>query len=42
MEAQFKNLKDVNLQYASKGSHFIMYDDTEWYLSQLSNFISEK
>lgn len=42
MEEQFKNLKDVNLQYASKGSHFIMYDDTEWYLSQLSNFISEK
>lgn len=42
MEAQFKNLKNVNLQYANKGSHFIMFDDTEWYVSQLNNFISKK
>ncbi|CAA9200969.1 alpha/beta fold hydrolase [Flavobacterium collinsii] len=42
MEEQFKNLKNVNLQYAGKGSHFIMYDDTEWYLSQLNNFIPKK
>jgi pimeloyl-ACP methyl ester carboxylesterase len=41
MEAQYKNLKNVNLQYAEKGSHFIMYDDTEWYDNQLKTFISK-
>ena len=39
IEAQYKNLKTANLQYANKGLHFIMYDDKEWYLSQLNNFI---
>lgn len=42
MQAQYKNLKNVNLQYANKGSHFIMYDDTEWYVSQLNNFIKRR
>jgi pimeloyl-ACP methyl ester carboxylesterase len=36
---QFKNLKTANLQYATKGLHFIMYDDKEWYNEQLNNFI---
>lgn len=39
IEAQYKNLKTASFQYSSKGLHFIMYDDKEWYLSQLSNFI---
>lgn len=30
------------MQYASKGLHFIMYDDKEWYLNQLNNFLSAK
>jgi len=38
---QFKNLKTANLQYASKGLHFIMYDDKEWYDSQLNSFINQ-
>ena len=42
IEAQYKNLKTANLQYANKGLHFIMYDDTEWYLQQLNNFIKSK
>jgi len=39
IEDQYKNLKTANFQYASKGMHFIMYDDKDWYLGQLSNFL---
>ncbi|KUJ60497.1 alpha/beta hydrolase [Flavobacteriaceae bacterium CRH] len=39
IEEQYKNLKTANFQYAAKGLHFIMYDDKDWYLAQLSNFI---
>ena len=39
IEAQYKNLKTVSFQYATKGLHFIMYDDAAWYLAQLTNFI---
>ncbi|MCL8535612.1 alpha/beta hydrolase [Chryseobacterium gallinarum] len=40
IEGQYKNLKNANFQYASKGLHFIMYDDKEWYFNQLNNFLS--
>ncbi|HSD07235.1 alpha/beta hydrolase [Flavobacterium sp.] len=39
IENQYKNLKTANFQYANKGLHFIMYDDKEWYQTQLNNFI---
>lgn len=39
IEGQYKNLKTANFQYADKGLHFIMYDDKEWYLAQLNNFL---
>lgn len=39
IEEQYKKLKTTNFQYANKGLHFIMYDDTAWYLEQLNNFI---
>lgn len=39
IEEQYKNLKNADLQYANKGLHFIMYDDKEWYFSQLNKFI---
>ena len=42
IEAQYKNLKTASFQYSNKGSHFIMYDDKEWYLAQLNNFIQSK
>lgn len=42
IESQYRNLKNANMQYASKGLHFIMYDDKDWYLSQLTNFLSSK
>ncbi len=39
---QYKGLKKVNLQYANKGLHFIMYDDKEWYFNQLNHFLLGK
>lgn len=42
IEDQYKNLKTANLHYATKGLHFIMYDDKEWYFSQLDNFLTTK
>ena len=39
IEGQYKNLKTANFQYAGKGMHFIMYDDKDWYLGQLNNFL---
>ncbi|HCM34737.1 alpha/beta hydrolase [Chryseobacterium sp.] len=42
IENQYKNLKNANLQYSTKGLHFIMYDDKEWYFNQLNNFLSAK
>lgn len=39
IEEQYKNLKNANLQYATKGLHFIMYDDQEWYMNQLNTFL---
>ena len=37
---QFKNCKTADLQFATKGLHFIMYDDKEWYDKQLFNYLS--
>lgn len=40
IEEQYKKLKNANIQYADKGLHFIMYDDKDWYLEQLSKFVA--
>jgi pimeloyl-ACP methyl ester carboxylesterase len=37
---QYKNLQNADLQYSTKGLHFIMYDDKEWYLNQLNHFLN--
>ena len=36
---QYKNLKTAQLEYATKGLHFVMYDDTQWYMEQINNFL---
>lgn len=36
---QYKNLKTAQIHYASKGLHFIMFDDKAWYMNELSTFI---
>ena len=42
IETQYKNLKNADLQYSTKGLHFIMYDDKDWYFNQLNKFLSAK
>lgn len=42
VEEQYKNLKNADLQYADKGLHFVMYDNKEWYFTQLNDFIFQK
>lgn len=39
IDEQYKNLKTADFKYANKGLHFIMYDDTVWYLEQLNHFL---
>jgi pimeloyl-ACP methyl ester carboxylesterase len=39
IDEQYKNLKTADFKYANKGLHFIMYDDTAWYLEQLNHFL---
>ncbi|NIG53089.1 alpha/beta fold hydrolase [Chitinophaga sp. Cy-1792] len=39
IESQYTNLKTATLKYATKGLHFIMYDDQEWYLNQITEFL---
>lgn len=41
IKEQYKNLLTVQLRYADKGLHFMMYDDKEWFLNQVSEFINE-
>lgn len=36
---QYKNLPHAQIEYAQKGLHFIMFDDTNWYLKQLQAFL---
>lgn len=40
IEEQYKNLHTADLQYSTKGLHFIMYDDKDWYYNQLQKFLN--
>jgi len=37
---QYGNLKTAKLEYANEGLHFIMYDDTNWYLKEINSFLN--
>lgn len=39
IQDQYKALKNADIRYSNKGLHFIMYDDTEWYLEQIKDFL---
>ncbi|MFT3679660.1 MAG: alpha/beta hydrolase [Ferruginibacter sp.] len=39
---QYKNLKTATILYATKGLHFIMFDDKTWYEEQLNNFVNKQ
>ncbi|UKJ08872.1 alpha/beta fold hydrolase [Solitalea lacus] len=40
MKVQFAKLNGSKIAYSDKALHFIMYDDKEWYLNQLANFLN--
>lgn len=39
VQAQYASLKNAEIKYATRGLHFIMYDDREWYLNALKTFL---
>jgi len=39
VEDQYKELKGAKLHFANRGLHFIMYDQSVWYVAELKNFI---
>lgn len=39
---QYRNLSTVQLKYADKGLHFVMFDDKEWFVNQVGEFIKEQ
>ena len=41
VEEQFKGLRTVRLEYATRGLHFIMRDDCDWFIGQLKGFLGE-
>ena len=42
IEQQFGNLPNIRLEYANKGLHFIMFDDWEWYIQQIMDFLNDR
>ncbi|MEO8446140.1 MAG: alpha/beta hydrolase [bacterium] len=38
--SQYSKLKGAQLVYGTKGLHFIMYDDKDWYLDQIKKFLN--
>lgn len=41
IERQFGSLPNIRLEYADKGLHFIMFDDWEWYIRQITDFLKD-
>lgn len=39
VEEQYAFLQGADLRYASRGLHFIMYDDRDWYFKQIRDFL---
>ena len=38
---QYRNLYGVRVRYAGKGLHFEMFDDREWFLNEVTDFVKE-
>ncbi|MDR0537375.1 MAG: alpha/beta hydrolase [Tannerellaceae bacterium] len=39
---QYKNLPSAQIKYANKGLHFIMFDDKEWFINQVKNYLGNQ
>lgn len=42
VEHQFSGLPMLEIEYAEKGLHFIMFDDWEWYIKQIVGFLNKQ
>lgn len=42
IKEQYKHLSGAKIKYADKGMHFIMFDDKEWFMSEVRAFITER
>lgn len=42
IEPQFGNSPAFSIRYADKGLHFIMFDNWEWYIKQLREFLNKQ
>lgn len=38
---QYKEMPSAQLKYANQGLHFVMFDDKEWYINQLIDFLKK-
>ncbi|VXC07926.1 Pimeloyl-ACP methyl ester carboxylesterase [Flavobacterium sp. 9AF] len=38
-ESQYQNLPSATIQYAEKSAHFVMYDQTEWFINSIKKAI---
>ena len=38
---QYRKLHGARLRYAEQGLHFMMFDDKEWFMNELTGFIKE-
>jgi pimeloyl-ACP methyl ester carboxylesterase len=41
MEEQFQGLPKKQIAIAANSRHFIMYDQPQWYLEQISQFLTD-
>lgn len=41
VEQQFAGRPNIRLEYANRGLHFIMFDDREWYMRQITDFLND-
>jgi pimeloyl-ACP methyl ester carboxylesterase len=42
VEAQYKPLSGAQTYYADRGLHFVMFDDKEWFMTRLLEFLKNK
>ncbi|MCD8178850.1 MAG: alpha/beta hydrolase [Tannerellaceae bacterium] len=42
IKEQYKNLSTAQIIYANKGLHFVMFDDKEWFINEVREFIKEE
>ena len=42
MKRQFAKVSKVTIVYSEQGKHFLMWNDFDWYIGQIDNFLSKK